>query len=226
MLNKSKGQMYPWVNITKNPIRGRCPHACTYCYVPHSRAKHLYKGKPYLVESFFEKGLGKGKTIFIGSCFDIWANEIYTNHPYWVGSILRYCKKYPDNTYLFQTKNPWLLFWYALPANSIVGTTAETNRPTSQISKAPNPRARLNGLSEIKSETKMISIEPIMDFDLDKFICAIEYVAPKFVSIGADSKGHGLPEPPAGKVKELIQELEKFTEVKVKPNLSRLLKTP
>ena len=48
-------------------------------------------------------------------------------------------------------------------------------------------------------------------------------IDPTFISIGADSKGHNLPEPPGAKVKELIQELEKFTEVKVKKNLSRLL---
>jgi hypothetical protein len=71
----------------------------------------------------------------------------------------------------------------------------------------------------------MISIEPILDFDLDEFLPGIKNVSPKFVSIGADSKGHNLPEPPAGKVKELIQELQKFTEVKVKDNLKRIMRS-
>ena len=46
---------------------------------------------------------------------------------------------------------------------------------------------------------------------------------PIFVSIGADSKRNNLPEPPAWKVERLIEELRKFTEVKVKENLNRIL---
>lgn len=33
MLNKSKGNMYPWVTYTWNPIKGKCPHECRYCYM-------------------------------------------------------------------------------------------------------------------------------------------------------------------------------------------------
>lgn len=222
-LNKQSGNMYPWVSGTKNPIRGKCPHDCSYCYVKTSRVKHLYQGEPYLVESFFKTGLGSGKTIFIGSCFDIFADKIYQKYPLWVGNILKHCKMYPDNIYLFQSKNTHLLYWYDLPKNSIVGTTAETNRSTSKISKADDPIVRLDWLHQIVWLKRMISIEPILDFDLDEFLSMLRYASPHFVSIGADSKGHHLPEPPPEKVKELIQELEKFTTVKVKPNLKRLM---
>ena len=58
----------------------------------------------------------------------------------------------------------------------------------------------------------------------------IKGIKPEFVSIGADSKGHNLPEPSWDKVQSLIKELKKFTEVKVKDNLMRLknanIKTP
>jgi len=70
-----------------------------------------------------------------------------------------------------------------------------------------------------------LSLEPLLDFDVDVLVKEIEHVKPSFISIGADSKGHNLPEPPAGKIKELIQELEKFTEVKIKDNLQRLLRS-
>ncbi|KKK52692.1 hypothetical protein LCGC14_3102340 [marine sediment metagenome] len=46
----------------------------------------------------------------------------------------------------------------------------------------------------------MISIEPITDFNLEFFIKIIKEIKPKFVSIGADSKGHNLPEPSWDKV--------------------------
>lgn len=69
---------------------------------------------------------------------------------------------------------------------------------------------------------KMVSIEPILDFDLDVMLVWLRNIEPQFVSIGADSKGHNLPEPSPGKVRELVNELSKFTEVKVKSNLGRL----
>lgn len=42
-----------------------------------------------------------------------------------------------------------------------------------------------------------VSIEPILDFDLNVMIEWIKQLQPKFVSIGADSKRHNLPEPSA-----------------------------
>ena len=68
-----------------------------------------------------------------------------------------------------------------------------------------------------------LSIEPIMDFDLEPFVQIIKNIKPKFVSIGADSKNHNLPEPSKEKIEVLIRELKKFTEVKIKDNLKRLL---
>lgn len=68
-----------------------------------------------------------------------------------------------------------------------------------------------------------VSIEPIMDFDLEEFACGISAVRPKFVSVGADSKRHNLPEPSPQKIGKLLQILERFTEVRIKNNLWRLL---
>lgn len=48
-------------------------------------------------------------------------------------------------------------------------------------------------------------------------------INPKFVSIGADSKKHNLPEPSKEKIEALIRELSLFTEVKIKDNLRRLM---
>jgi len=211
-------QMYEWVTATWNPIRGECPHRCSYCYVPHSRVKHLYEGEPHLVESAF-KPLGYGKTIFVGSMFDIWADTIPAD---WIVRILEHCRKY-DNTYIFQSKNP-KRFQEALqfmPDKVCVGTTIETNRHTHN-DNAPCIDNRIEGLYNTQTHPQFISIEPIMDFDLWEFIEMIENSHPIFVSIGADSKNHGLVEPSWDKVQALITELEKFTEVRMKDNLMRL----
>jgi len=70
---------------------------------------------------------------------------------------------------------------------------------------------------------KMVSIEPIMDFDLDVMVDWMRQIKPEFISIGADSKGHKLPEPSTDKVQALIEALKEFTSVRCKPNLKRLL---
>ena len=100
----------------------------------------------------------------------------------------------------------------------------KTNRDYHGINKAPIPQERFMAMTYLENIPKMVSIEPIMDFDLDVMMRWIEEIKPEFVSIGADSKGHNLPEPPPDKVKELIQGLKCFTIVKVKNNLNRILK--
>jgi hypothetical protein len=49
-------------------------------------------------------------------------------------------------------------------------------------------------------------------------------IHPSFVTIGADSKNHNLLEPHGEQVRQLLKRLGKFTEVRPKTNLKRLLK--
>ena len=219
MLNRQKGNMYPWVTHTWNPIKGRCPHECSYCYMKKFWGK---LGNPYLDEKCFKDNLGEGNTIFVGSSIDMWANEIPNK---WIRKVLEHCRKYPDNIYLFQSKNPhrFNIYFDDFPPNVILGTTIETNRNIENITKAPSPVNRyIHMLNDYPR--KMVSIEPIMDFDLDEIVRWIKDIQPTFISIGADSKKNNLPEPPKEKIQKLISELKKITEVRVKPNLGRLLK--
>jgi hypothetical protein len=68
-----------------------------------------------------------------------------------------------------------------------------------------------------------ITIEPIMDFDIDEMVEYIQQCDPKQVNIGADSMKSNLPEPSKEKVVKLIAELKKFTIVHEKSNLRRIL---
>ena len=103
---KSTGNMYQFVTETRNFIGGRCPHKCHYCYVKDLKRfpalKKKYSGKPRLIENEFNKSLGKNKFIFIGSCIDMFAEDIPED---WILRVLEYCRKF-DNKYLFQSKNP------------------------------------------------------------------------------------------------------------------------
>ena len=133
-------------------------------------------------------------------------------------------KKYPDNKYLFQTKNPKRLkdFTFLFPKNSIMGITLETNR-NYDLGNAPPIMNRVRHFSSLRWEHKMITIEPIVDFDLNLFVIMIKEIEPEWVNIGADSKGHNLSEPSKEKILALVDELKEFTEVKIKPNLKRIV---
>ena len=70
----------------------------------------------------------------------------------------------------------------------------------------------------------MVTIEPIMDFDLGVLVSLVSACNPEWVNIGANTNHKiKLSEPPKDKIKALIEELSKFTKVKVKKNLKRIL---
>lgn len=225
MLSKSVGEMYEWVSHLKNYLSGQCPHMCNYCYVGDMKKRFpnvnkKYSGKPKLIKKELEENMGLGKTIFIQNNGDLFAKSIPKE---WILDVMAHCNKYPDNTYLFQTKNPSRFheFMELFPKNTILGTTIESNR-NFKISKAPSPSERASAMKDIKL-TKMVSIEPVLEFDLSILVGWIKFINPKFISIGADSKGHGLAEPSKEKIDELVEELKDFTEIKLKSNLKRLM---
>src|SRR4030042_5380865 len=225
-LNKTTGNMYPWVTHTWNRIRGRCPHECSYCYMKGKPASALVGLRPIgvslrargssepeadpegpmarrvgelrFVESEMKTPLGSGKKIFVGSSIDMFAEEV---PGVWISEVLRKCRLNSGrNSYLFQTKNPTRigLFAEVFPMEVMIGTTIESNKDYPSISKAPNIEERAYWMRELHYRLvleTMISIEPILDFDLNHFIRIVEGIKPVFVSIGADSKDHQLPEP-------------------------------
>jgi hypothetical protein len=184
---------------------------CSYCFMNRFPLPELH-----FVEEEMHTDLGKGKFIFVGSSTDMWAQAVPST---WIADVLNHCMAF-ENTYLFQTKNPANFANWIFPFNTILGTTIETNRYWNG-SLAPSVYLRYLAMVGLPFRT-MVSIEPIMDFDLDVLVPWIKDIKPSFVSIGADSKGHHLPEPSWDKVERLIEQLSKFTEVKIKDNLKRL----
>lgn len=232
VLNKSVGNMYKeWITHTWNPLKGKCPHECIYCYVK-SIAKRW--GKPQgdlrLDKKDVNTQLGSGKKIFVGSSTDMWAECIPHE---WIDQILFQCRCFRGNEYLFQTKNPlkFIPYTYKFPSYSILGITLESDIDHSGITKAPWPEIRSLAfmvlrdfcIKERPDMKFMLSIEPVMNFDLEEFFLMIKHLNPDFVSIGADSKKSGLPEPDTEKLIKLIKRLDSITKVRIKKNLFRLL---
>lgn len=220
-MNKQTGNMYPFVTHTWNPIRGKCPHDCVYCYMKVFPQKELR-----LVESELNINLGDSKYIFVGSSTDMWAKQV---PDFWIDSVLACSRAYPQNTYLFQTKNPsrFLDWQNEFPPFHVLATTIETNRLyPAFMGNTNSPSERKWAMVKLDVPyRKTVTIEPIMDFDLDEFVVMIWDIYPEFVSIGADSKNHHLPEPSGDKIKALITELGKITQVIQKDNLKRLMKS-
>lgn len=217
MLRESKGNMYDFVTHTWNPIKGKCPHDCSYCYM-----KRWGEQKPlHLDEKELQTDLGSGNFIFVGSSTDMFAKEV----PFmWIKKVLEKCSKF-DNYYLFQTKNPYLIYGLPIPCDSVVCTTIETNRLYHQImGRSIPPKARSEAMKYI-DRRKFVTIEPIMDFDLPEMVDLIRECNPIQVNIGADSGNNHLPEPSKEKLLALINELQRFTTIHKKTNLGRILCT-
>ena len=221
--------MYPWA-WTWNPLGGLCLHACSYCYVRNKISPWLkrmgilkYVGEPRLIESELKTPLKipDGYILFVCSNNDLFGDWVDDKD---IKRILAHCRKYPETYYLFQTKNPERLedYLHLLPENSVIGTTLETNRDY-RVSRAPPIPERYRAFTKLDWPIKMVSIEPIMAFDLPDLVKMIKHIDPLFVSIGADSGRNNLPEPSLPILINLIKELEKFTEVSIKKNLKRLL---
>jgi len=215
-LNKSKGNMYEFVNHTWNAIKGICPHDCSYCYM--KKWGNLRDTR--LDEKELKTDLGSGNFIFVGSSCDMFADDI----PYeWIEATLDHCRKF-DNRYLFQTKNPIRMFGKFDGLNAVACTTIETNRWYPDIMQnSPIPDLRANAMSMLEVD-RYVTIEPIMDFDLYELVELIRECAPKQINIGADSGGHGLPEPSATKIMALVEALQEFTTIEKKRNLGRIFK--
>ena len=221
MLNKSKGNMYEFVTHTWNTIKGKCPHGCSYCYM-----KRWGELKPVRFdEKELKTDLGSNNFIFVGSSCDMFAEKIPDE---WIRKTLKHMEKY-NNRYLLQTKNPQRILDYidacVITDKCIVCSTIESDMFYPEIMKcSPQPMQRSIAMQELSEVIDTyVTIEPILDFNLNEFIEMIKQCNPKQVNIGADSGRNKLPEPRKEKVLLLIEELQKFTKIHNKNNLKKLL---
>jgi len=219
-LNKQKGNMYGFVTHTWNLIKGVCPHNCSYCYM---RKWWPQMSAPRLDEKEFKVNPGSDKVIFVGSSIDMFAAEIPSE---WVKRSLDYCRMFDKVLFLFQSKNPDRFNGFIFPQDSIICTTLETNRQPCKliIGNCQTPEQRMKDFMKLNFR-KMITIEPVMDFDIDILIQWVRIIDPIQINIGADSGGNNLPEPSPDKLKRFIYALKTAgVNVHLKDNLKRLYK--
>lgn len=223
----SKGNMYEFVYDTKNPICGACPHKCKYCYVENRKKRfpvirEKYSGKIRLDEKVLNKKLVSGKFYFIQSMGDLFAENVPDSMIY---RVFDWCSKYLENTYLLQSKNPArflnFLNTILLNKNIVLGTTIESNRDYKGMSKAPLIQERVKAMIELRKLgfRTMVTIEPVLNFDMGELVAMLGAMDPEWINLGADSGGNKLPEPS----KEKLLELMDLIQYRKKRNLQRLL---
>jgi len=124
-----------------------------------------------------------------------------------------------DKTYYFQSKNPHCfnryMDWFKRRTDKVILlTTLETNRDKDyhRISKAPLPSIRFMDFYELDYPRKVVTIEPVLDFDLEEFSDRIfqlhEQGSLEYVWFGFDSKNCGLPEPSIEKAQKFVDILQ------------------
>ena len=214
-LNLSKGDMYKFVNYTWNPIKGKCLHDCSYCYMKQINPN---ANPPRLAEYELNTDLGCGRAMF--------AEDIPSE---WIARVLDYCYQNRNmllpNAYLLQSKTPkrFLEFInHPIMERVIFCTTIETNRFYPEImNKAPRIEERVEAMEEIArlGRPTMVTAEPLMQFDHEEMVSFIRRCSPKLVNIGRNScRRIVLPEPTQEEVQQLIAELKSFANVSVKDN--------
>ena len=213
---KPECRMYKEARKTLNPFVG-CRFDCTYChpsfrrqakrqknrcklcydYIPHSHLERLEKAPPRT---------RKGEFIFL-----IDFGDPSFMQPVDLTRVLQYCEKYPDRDFLLQSKNPAYFVQFRIPKNVIIGTTLETDRDgiLTTISKAPPILRRAEAMWKLYGTRKMVTIEPIIKFNLGTFAWLIKSIEPWRVYIGYDShpKENQLPEPSLADADALMAEL-------------------
>lgn len=222
--------MYEFVTHTWNPIKGRCYHDCAYCYMKTIVSDPL---PIHLDESELNGIFSENQFIFIGSSTDVFASDVPSE---WITAILDFCVEATSHQngaktrFLLQTKNPARILEFAdhsifKGGQIVVCTTIETNRHYPEImTNAPDPKERAEAMSKIAERgiKTYVTIEPIMDFDLDELVSLVKMCAPEQVNIGANTvRSVEIPEPTKGNVLiDLIIHLLCFTHVKLKKNLN------
>lgn len=215
--------MYEFITHTWNTIKGECFHDCSYCYM-----KRWGKLKTVRFdEKELKTDLGIGNFIFIGSSCDMFAENIPDE---WIKKTLKHMEKF-DSKYLLQTKNPQRVLDYidscVITDKCIVCTTIESDSFYPDIMKnSPQPMQRSIAMQELSEVIDTyVTIEPILDFNLNTMVDLLKQCSPEQVNIGFNTSFKiSLPEPTKDKVITLINELKKFTKVKLKSNSKRVIK--
>lgn len=228
MIIHGKGKMFPFITQTWNPLAMKCKHEC---YNMGCWAEALKKGKLQHTKKYGNltdevtlhvkelcRKFKDNDTVFVEDMGDLFGEWVPASM---INVVLKVIKENPQAKFLLLTKNPLRIyreFADRITENCIVGATIETHKTIADQWKAPPVAQRILALEAFDFPHKMISIEPIMDFDLTEFVTILKRIRGlERVAVGYDNYTCGFEEPTLEKTKLLIAELDLFVpEVYVK----------
>jgi len=205
---------------TWNPFKG-CLFNCIYCKPSFQaqakrqkqRCMNCYNYVPHIHEDRLGK-IPPAEIVFVCGNSDIsFCDPVFTRRI--INAIKHHNIRCPDKTYFFQSKKPeyFAQFLTEFPENVILLTTLETNRDEGygKIAEAPLPSDRYRQLLNLDYPRKVVTIEPVLDFDLEIFSRWVLDLAPEYVWVGYNSrpKQVNLPEPSKDKLLRFITILHK-----------------
>jgi len=199
-----------WCGYTVNPVKGKCPMACPYCY-----ARRMYDRFKWNPEARYDhdwwqslRRIKAGNKIFVGSTFELFHDSISD----WLHPIFKWVRTFNDLTFIFLTKCPQNLIKFSpFPENCWVGVTATTARGFGNA---------LQYMPDVKSEVKFVSFEPLLERirvteRLDDF---------QWLIIGQQTPVSKKTEPKIEWVREIVEAADKAgVKVFLKNNLKPLL---
>lgn len=137
-----------WTDWSLNPVKGKCPVACTYCYAREMYDRFRWNPQVRFCPSVFNELPKKPVRVFVGSTIELFLFDD------WMEFILNRCQDFPQHTFLFLTKKPEKLEqWSPFPPNCQVGVTATDSYMFYEATDA---------LQQIQAKTKYVSIEPFL----------------------------------------------------------------
>ena len=209
--------------VTWNPFKG-CEFDCSYCKPSfqaqakrqRKNCEYCYTYEPHYHAERMTRIPKKADIVFACGNSDVH----FCERPY-MEWMLEEVAKRPEQTLYFQSKAPEVFAQCDIPSNVILVTTLETNRDKGYreaVSKrAPLPTERYAQFAKLEHPRKVVTIEPIMDFDEGPFFDMLCAIKPEYVWIGYNSrpKSVKLPEPSLDKTWSLVSNLG-AADIKVK----------
>jgi len=210
-------RMLTEVTQTWNPVTG-CLHGCRYCWGRRLALGRLRKHYPNgFVPRFRPKKLRArfkpGDFVFVCDMSDLFGDWVPGE---WIKRVLEVIEKHPDSTFLMLTKNPARYHAFSFPEWVVLGATIESDVAWPRIGSAPDPLRRAESMISLRGR-KSVTVEPILDFSLNRFAGILKMINPDVIWIGYENYGCRLPEPPLWKTLKLIERLrESGIEVREK----------
>ncbi len=207
-----------WCDYTINPVKGKCPMACPYCYARRLYDRFKWDEKIRLDIPAIQSvhSIKSPSRIFVGSTMELFGEWIPDEYYDYIWGMV---KAKPQHTFIFLTKRPEnLAKWSPFLPNCWVGVSSSDNEMAFNASC---------NLILVKAKVKFVSFEPllgrignaVLDLLTDKR-------GINWVIIGQQTPVSAKTAPKIEWVKEIVEVADKAgIPVFLKNNLSALLET-